>query len=121
MDYTSPVISLLILMYGVGEYRRRDRMHSAAMDRLARGELVSDSGSRRRSWKHAASISVCAILAGCVAMLLYTGTHAHNSSTVLLETMACTIAVPFLLLVLIVIRDVRRFGGGRRFGKESEG
>jgi hypothetical protein len=121
MDYTSPAISLLILMYGVGEYRRRKKRHAVAMEQLTRGEFVTDSGSQLRSWKLAATVSACVLLAGCVSMLLYTGAHAHNSSAILLEIMACVIAVPLLILVVIVVRDIRRYRGSRQFGKESEG
>ncbi len=38
MDYSSIAISLLIVSYGIIEYRRREASHKAAMKHIASGE-----------------------------------------------------------------------------------
>ena len=118
MDYSSPAISLLIVLYGVHEYRRRENAHSAAMEHLRRGEVPEAAGSQPRSWGPLLTCAMCALLAGFAGILFYSGGHSRSSSAVPLEIMGGMITVPLLILVLIIVRDRRRYASP--FDKGSE-
>ena len=119
MDFDSIVISLLIVCYGVYEYQRREKAHSVAMERLRRGEVLPTAGSGPRSWRLLTTGSVCLLLAGFAAALLYTGMHSHNSSARPLEIMAFMISVPLMILIMIFVRDLRTHIVSKHDGKEA--
>jgi high-affinity Fe2+/Pb2+ permease len=118
MDYTSPAISLLILWYGVYEYRRREKAHRAAVKHLGSGETLRTTGSGPRLWNLVATGSVCVLLAGFTGVLFYTGVHSRDNSSGTLRIMGGIITVPLLFLVLIFVRDVRRHAAALRQEKE---
>jgi high-affinity Fe2+/Pb2+ permease len=119
MDFSSVTISALILLYGVYEYRRREKAHSAAMEHLRRGEAYSGVESAPPAWNLITTGSVCVLLAGFAAMLFYTGLHSHNNSAGPLEIMGGMMTVPLVILVLIFVRDLRRHAGSQLREKET--
>ena len=119
MDYCSPAISLLIVWYGVYEYRRRERVHGAAMEHLRCGEIPATDVSTPRPWSLFATGSVCAVLAGFAGLLFITGIDSHNRSDWPLELMGGMMTVPLLILLLIFARDVRRYTSPHKSEKES--
>jgi hypothetical protein len=120
MDFSSPAISLLIVLYGVYEYRRRENMHSATMEHLRRGEIPSAAGPKPRSWSLLTTGSICALLVVFAGILFYTGVHSRNSSDWPLEVMGGMMTVPALILVLIFVRDLRHSAGPQESEKEPE-
>jgi hypothetical protein len=120
MDYSSPAISLLIVWYGVYEYRRRERVHSAAMEHLRCGEIPATDVSKPRPWSLLATGSVCALLAGFAGLLFFTGVDSRNRSDWPLELMGGMMTVPLLILLLIFARDVRQHTRPHSSEKEPE-
>ena len=114
----SVVISLLIICYGVYEYRRREKAHRAIMEHLTRGEVLPAPETKPRSWRLLTTGSVCALLAGFSGVLFYTGLHSHSGSARPLTVMACMIAVPLVILVMIFVRDLRQYLASQHDGKE---
>lgn len=119
MDLSSPVISLLIVCYGVYEYQRREKSHRIAMEHLRLGEVLHPAGAGPRSWNLVTTGSVCALLAGFAGILFYTGMHSHNSSARPLEIMGVMITMPLVILLLIFVRDLRRHAGSPHSERES--
>jgi hypothetical protein len=119
MDLSSPVISLLIVCYGAYEYQRREKAQREAMELLRRGEVPSPAGSKPRPWRLLTTGSVCVLLAGFVSLLFYAGAAWRRNSARPLEIMASLIAVPLAILVMIFVRDLRRYIMSQHNGKES--
>ena len=105
MDFTSVLISLFIVWYGVSEYRRREKAHRVAIP---------------RPWSLMTTGSVCALLAGFAGMLFYAGMHLRNHSARPLEIMGCMITIPLLVLVAIFARDLRRYVAEEHGEKEHD-
>jgi high-affinity Fe2+/Pb2+ permease len=120
MDYSSVVISLLVVSYGVYEYRRREKSHRATMELLTRGEVLPAAGSQPRSWNLLTTGSICALLAGFAGSLFYTGVHLRNNYARPLEIMGCLITLPLVILLMIFVRDLRRYAAAQRVEKEEE-
>jgi hypothetical protein len=120
MDFTSILISLFIVWYGVSEYRRREKAHSMAMEHLRGGELLPAALSKPRPWSLVTTGSVCALLAGFAGMLLYTGMHLRNHYAGPLEIMGCMITIPLLILAAIFARDLRRYVAEEHGEKEYD-
>jgi len=121
MDFDSIVISLLIVCYGLYEYRRREKAHSAALERLRRGEVRPAAGPRYRPWRLLTTGSVCLLLAGFSAGLFYTGAHSRSNAARPLEIMGFMITVPLVILVMIFVRDLRAYTASQHDRKESGG
>jgi high-affinity Fe2+/Pb2+ permease len=120
MDYSSPVISLLIVWYGVYEYRRREKAHSAAMENLRHGLIPAAAGSKPPSWSLLTTGSVCSLLAVFAGTLFYTGVHLRNNYGRPLEIMGCLITLPLVILLMIFVRDLRRYAAAQHGQKEYE-
>jgi high-affinity Fe2+/Pb2+ permease len=120
MDISSVIISLLIVWYGVYEYRRREKAHSVAMEHLRRGEILPAACSKPHSWSLLTTGSVCTLLAGFAGMLFYTGMHLRNHYARPLEIMGCMISIPLLVLAAIFVRDLRRYVAEEHGGKQRE-
>ena len=120
MDYCSPAISLLIMGFGACEYRRREKMHRAAMEHFRRGENPIAAGSQPRARSLVTTGSVCALLAGFAGILFFTGLDSHNGSEWPLEVMGGMITLPLLILILIFVRDVQHLTSPHDSEKESE-
>jgi hypothetical protein len=118
VDYSSTLISLLIILYGLYEYRRRERAHSAALERLSRGETLSIQETRPALWRLFTTGSVCIALAAFAALLITTGLRSGDSASQPLGIMGCMVLPPLLLLLLILVRDVREYKALRREEKE---
>ena len=119
MDFSSPAISVLIVLYGAYEYRRRENLHGELMDYLRRGEIPPGGGSKTSLWRVITTASTCALFAGFAGMLFYAGMHSPDSSGIPLEIMGGMITAPVVILVLIFVRDRRQFAGTRKGKKES--
>jgi hypothetical protein len=119
MDFSSPAISVLIIWFGVYEYRRRETLHGEVMEHLRRGEILPGDGSKTSLWRVITTGSTCAVFAGFAGMLFYAGMHSPNNSAMPLEIMGGMITAPVVILVLIFVRDRRQFAGTRKGKKES--
>jgi hypothetical protein len=120
MDFTSVLICLFIVWYGISEYRRREKAHSVAMEHLRRGELLHEAGSTPRPWSLVTTGSVCTLLASFAGMLFYTGMHLRSRDAGPLEIMGCLITIPLLVLLAIFVRDLRRYVAAKHGEKENE-
>ncbi len=119
MDFSSIVISLLIAAYGYVEYNDREKAHRLLIERLTSGSPPSAEGPPP-AWKLVTTGSVCILLTGFAAVLIYTGIRSHNTSGQMLEIMGLMMTLPLFILVLIFVRDVRARSTGDSGGKETE-
>jgi len=119
MDLSSPAISLLIILYGVFEYRRREKAHGAMVEKIRSGASIAPPVPRSALWKLITTGSVSLLLALFAGGLLDAAMHSGGSSGAPLEIMAAMISVPLLLLVLIFVRDIRRYLLPNHGGTES--
>ena len=119
MDLSSPAISLFIILYGVYEYRRREKAQSATIEKIRSGTTIAPQEPKPIFWKLLTTASVCGLLALFDGALLYAGIHSRGKSALDLEIMACMMSVPLLLLVLIFVRDMRRYALSDHDGRGS--
>lgn|GEM_PF-3467876 len=108
MDFSSIAISMLIVSYGVIEYRRREARHRGAMENPERAKESSGNGRRGGILSVYATGIVCALLTTLAGALFYAGLHSHDGSASFYGTLGCMITVLLLLLIMIFVREFKR-------------
>jgi len=121
MDHTSPAeiaqvvtICLAVIAAGFYEYRRRAETHRLRMALFSRGILPPDD-SRGRPSSNLVSIGlVCVFYALALGVLLALSGKTGPGYARSIQILAAVLSPPFVILLLIFIRDFRRSRRTRR-------
>ncbi len=107
MDYSSPVIAAAIAVYGIYEYRRRERRHRLDMEFLKRRIVPPPEADLKvPRWRIlTVAITVC-IAIGAAGVVIYKGiTHpGYGTPLIVIGCIFLLLAGPLLSMVA---RDIR--------------
>ena len=107
MDYSSLVITAAIAVYGIWEYRRRERRHRLDIEFLRRGiEPPPETDLVVPRWR-IATVAITACIAICAAgVVIYKGA-AHPGDRTPLIVIGCIFLALAAPLVYVIARDIR--------------
>jgi hypothetical protein len=115
MDYTSILIIIAFLGYGVFQYQRRDREYRAMILQMARGETPVRKSEQPALWKLTAlggvSVLVAGFAIGCFLGVLKRAQAVFMIPMTLIGVFSLIILV---LLVLMFVRDLRAFRASQK-------
>ena len=107
MDYSSLIIAAAIALYGVYEYRRRERQHRVDIEFLRRGiEPPPEADLMVPRWRIATVAITACITIGAAGFVIFKGiTHpGYGTPLIAIGGMFLSLAAP---LVYIIVRDIR--------------
>jgi high-affinity Fe2+/Pb2+ permease len=107
MDYSSLIIAAAIAVYGIWEYRRRERQHRIDIEFLMRGiEPPPETDLKVPRWRIATVAITACIAGGAAAVVIYKGaTHpGYRAPLIIIGCIFLSLAAP---LVYIIVRDIR--------------
>jgi len=107
-------LSAAILIYGFYEYRRREETHRLRMELLRRGDIPPDTS---RQWPQGALIAsglVTLLYAASLGGVLFLTLKVGPKYAVSIRSIVAFLSLPLLFLVLMFLRDLRRFVRNRK-------
>jgi len=105
---------LLILVLGFYEYRRREEIHRLRMELLRRGDIPPDTS---REWPEGRLLAVGVVLllyAACLGGVILFTLNVGPKYASDINVIVALLSLPLLFLVLIFVRDMRRFMRNRK-------
>jgi hypothetical protein len=108
MDYSNLVTSLIILVYGILTYRRRETEHRLTIIRLRKGIELPQQDSKPEAFKLWTTGGVAILLLGCTLGALFPPAKIRYAYDVLLG-FAIFFFSGFTLLLMVLIRDIKAY------------
>jgi len=102
-------VSTLIVIFGFTEYRRREETHRLRMELLRRGDIPPDTGREWPRGRLLATGLVSLLYAACLGGVIFLTSKVGPKYAGFIHSLAALLSLPLLFLVLIFIRDLRRF------------
>ena len=112
MDYSSLIIATVILLYGIYEHRRRERLHRLDMELLRRRiEPPPESDLTVPRWRIVTVAITACIAIGAASVLMFKGIAypRYGTPLIVIGCVFLSLAAP---LVFMIVRD-RRLPRGR--------
>lgn len=111
MDYTSVFTGIAIVLYGVFEYRRRERKYRLALEYLRRNiEPPAEAGEIVPRWRIVTLSLTAFITVAAAGILMFKGiTNRYGAPLIVIACIFFFLAVPLLFMI---VRD-RRMPRGR--------
>jgi hypothetical protein len=119
MDYGSLAITIAIIVYGVVEYRRRERLHRTELALVRRGETPPTREPQHPALALASIGATGILILVSEGVLIYAGSRFPRNFKPL-----AVVGVIFLLILIPVIsmfrRDLRRYRSRPRTGRSAQ-
>jgi len=107
MDYSSLIIAAAIVLYGVYEYRRRERRHRFDLEFLKRRiEPPPETELMVPRWRIATVAITACIAIGAAGFVMFKGIthHGYGRPLIVIGCVFLSLAAP---LLYIIVRDIR--------------
>jgi sterol desaturase/sphingolipid hydroxylase (fatty acid hydroxylase superfamily) len=114
MDASTVVIIGLFVLFGVLEYQNRESTHRFTIAWMRVGKDPPESWYEPKLWKLITITVVTIIFAGFTGFLGILGMKQGMGGPVPLVFVAATFVPPLVILILMIIRDLRKYVHHRR-------
>ncbi|HTO95090.1 MAG TPA: hypothetical protein VMM80_11940 [Bacteroidota bacterium] len=114
--YTA-LICAVIIVFGFYEYRRREEIHRLRMELLRRGDIPPDTSREWPQGRLLATGLVSLLYAACLGGVISLTSNVGPKYAGSLATIVALLSLPLLFLVLMFIRDMRRYMHNRKEGE----